>query len=199
ERALLDLALDVLFAPDDGPIDPGPSPLRRLSRHELAATIGDLLGIDVDVAARLPSEGSGGEGFDNAADTLVTSPLFPERLLEGVDAAITAADLSRWTAQGDPVAAFARRAFRRPVEEGELRPYRDRPFEDAVRAMLLSPSFLFREEGTAPPRPGETVVALDDHALATRLSFLVWSAAPDEVLAARADRGGLATPAGREE
>ncbi len=199
ERALIVRGLAALLDPGDGPIDPGPTPLRRLSRDELGRTIRDLLAVDVDVAAHLPSEGGGGEGFDNAADTLFVSPLFVERLLGAVDAAVAAADLSPWESRDDPVAAFARRAFRRPIDEADLAPYRGRPFADAVRAMLVAPTFLFRIEGTRAPADGDApgAVPVDDHALAARLSYLLWSTAPDETLLARADAGGLRTAEGR--
>ncbi len=95
---------------------------------------------------------------------------------------------------------FASRAFRRPVEAGEL----DRlvslsrlataegdPLETGVRlaltAVLLSPQFLYRPEldpdPTSPaPRP------LTPYELASRLSYFVWSSTPDaELLAAAAD------------
>ncbi|MFY9341376.1 MAG: DUF1592 domain-containing protein, partial [Planctomycetota bacterium] len=61
-----------------------------------------------------------------------------------------------------------------------------------VQAALASPHFLFRgETGGTGGRPG-TVVPLSGHALATRLSFLVWASTPDERLLDLAGRGRLA-------
>jgi hypothetical protein len=81
---------------------------------------------------------------------------------------------------------FARRAFRRTVTDDDIKPYlaivRKRlaekySFESAVRValkgMLVSPEFLFLRE-----RPGQ----LDDFALASRLSYFLWSSMPDEPL-----------------
>jgi hypothetical protein len=110
---------------------------------------------------------------------------------------------------------FARRAFRRPVSDEELRPTLSRvgsklddgySFERAVRVglreILLSPSFLFlRESGikedetptvnaSAVPRP----LLLDDHALASRLSYLLWSSMPDAGLYRLAEEGRLGQP-----
>jgi hypothetical protein len=95
--------------------------------------------------------------------------------------------------------AFARRAFRRAVTDGELRPFvalaeaklaAGRSFEQAVRAglaaILVSPDFLFLRE-----RPGR----LDDSALASRLSYFLWSSAPDEGLLGLAEQGKLGDPA----
>jgi hypothetical protein len=62
-------------------------------------------------------------------------------------------------------------------------------FEDAMRvafrAVLISPRFLFLEE-----KPG----SLDDWALASRLSYFLWSSLPDEPLRKLADNGTLHEP-----
>ncbi|MCU0708959.1 MAG: DUF1592 domain-containing protein [Pirellula sp.] len=81
---------------------------------------------------------------------------------------------------------FARRAFRRPVSDEDLKPFLDRVeskldqnyrFEQAMRVglkgILVSPDFLFLRE-----QPGK----LDDFALASRLSYFLWSSMPDEEL-----------------
>ncbi|HLY08723.1 MAG TPA: DUF1592 domain-containing protein [Planctomycetota bacterium] len=93
---------------------------------------------------------------------------------------------------------FTRRAFRRAVREEEVRPIIDlalaklgenRSFEQAVRvglqAVLVSPEFLFLRE-----KPG----VLDAFALASRLSYFLWSSMPDEELMSLAERGELAKP-----
>ena len=59
--------------------------LRRLSRAEYQNTIRDLFGIRAQVAELFPVDGSGGEGFDNNAETLYLSPLLAERYLEVAD------------------------------------------------------------------------------------------------------------------
>ncbi len=83
---------------------------------------------------------------------------------------------------------FARRAFRRPVTDEDIKPFLARvkarldqkySFEQAMRvglkAVLVSPNFLFlREQANAPK--------LDDFALASRLSYFLWSSMPDEPL-----------------
>ncbi|MEQ2009715.1 MAG: DUF1592 domain-containing protein [Limisphaerales bacterium] len=94
---------------------------------------------------------------------------------------------------------FALRAFRRPVSDADLAPYlalvRERldkgvKFGDALRvglkAILVSPRFLMLEE-----QPGK----LDGHALAARLSYFLWSSAPDAELLAGAAKGDLNKPA----
>jgi len=90
------------------------------------------------------------------------------------------------------------RAFRRPVKEGEEKPFvavvaqsleMGQPFEAALRAgykaVLASPKFLYFREPAGP---------LDDHALASRLSYFLWSTMPDEPLLALAAKGELRKP-----
>ena len=99
----------------------------------------------------------------------------------------------------DVVASFAPRAFRRPLEAGELEAYASlaepllaegRPFLEAVRvplrAILSAPAFLY-QMGDAG--------ALDDFALASRLSYFLWRSMPDERLFDAARAGRLADPA----
>ncbi len=94
--------------------------------------------------------------------------------------------------------AFAGRAFRRPVATSEVEPYvelvRERleakfTFHEAMcvgyKGILCAPEFLFLQE-----RPGR----LDDYALASRLSYFLWSSAPDRPLLALAREGKLHEP-----
>ncbi|OWK36081.1 DUF1592 domain-containing protein [Fimbriiglobus ruber] len=93
---------------------------------------------------------------------------------------------------------FTHRAFRRPVSDADVKPFVDLAkgrlaekysFEQAVRAalkgVLVSPKFQFLRE-----EPGR----LDDFALASRLSYFLWSTAPDEELIALAARKELGRP-----
>ena len=99
----------------------------------------------------------------------------------------------------DVVARFAPRAFRRPLEAGELDAYASlaepllaegRPFIEAVRvplrAILSAPAFLYQAGGAGP---------LDDFALASRLSYFLWRSMPDDRLFDAARAGRLSDPA----
>jgi hypothetical protein len=72
---------------ESGP-KPGPAPLRRLNRTQYGATLRDLLGVQASLGQLLPEDGAGGEGFDNAAETLLISPLHAEKYLEAARAAL---------------------------------------------------------------------------------------------------------------
>ena len=93
---------------------------------------------------------------------------------------------------------FARRAFRRPVTDDDVKPFlalvkaelaEKDSFEQAVRVGLTGgpgvAGFLFLDE-----KPGK----LDDFALASRLSYFLWSTMPDEELLALAEQRKLAQP-----
>lgn len=76
------------------------------------------------------------------------------------------------------------------AEEGSF----DDGIRTALQAMLASPYFIFRlEETPAEVRPGETY-RISDQALASRLSFFLWSAPPDEELIRVAAEGNLSDP-----
>ncbi len=76
-------------------ISPARALSRRLNRAEYAASIRDLLNIHINAGAALPADGAGGEGFDNAAETLFLSPVHAEKYLE-------AARIALDYAMGDP-------------------------------------------------------------------------------------------------
>lgn len=104
------------------------------------------------------------------------------------------------------IGRFVRKAFRRPAEDKVLdrltniaeliykQP--DKTFEQGVSqamvAVLASPRFLFRMEEADPKAPkGAAFVNVDELALASRLSYLLWSSMPDDELIRLADRGEL--------
>ncbi|HLJ91665.1 MAG TPA: DUF1592 domain-containing protein [Gemmataceae bacterium] len=100
---------------------------------------------------------------------------------------------------------FATRAYRRPLSPAErdglvtfYRELRDQDqlsHEDAIRdtvaRILLSPHFCYRLD---LPEAGETVRPLSDYALASRLSYFLWSSMPDAELLAHAAAGDLHQP-----
>lgn len=108
------------------------------------------------------------------------------------------------------LAAFAGKAWRRPLADDELdrleafvfRELRaGEALEDALRsglsAVLLSPHFLYRVELDVPGETGAHL--LSDHELAARLSYFLWSSTPDQRLRALADRGALQDPSVLED
>jgi hypothetical protein len=100
-------------------------------------------------------------------------------------------------------------AYRRPLTAADLRDllsFFDAGAKDAtpdgfeagirtaLQAMLASPDFLFRFEASRDTaRPGEPY-RISDVALASRLSFFLWGAPPDQGLVELASRGRLSDP-----
>jgi hypothetical protein len=101
---------------------------------------------------------------------------------------------------------LARRAYRRSVTHADISPLmafyqmgrRDGDFnkgiEMALRAMLVSPDFLFRVERDPSGLPPATVHRVSDFELASRLSFFLWSSIPDDELLNLAEKGKLKDP-----
>jgi hypothetical protein len=93
------------------------------------------------------------------------------------------------------LAAFLRRAFRRPVAPAELDHYTrlvserlatGEPFQDSLKAAYRA----------ALTSPDALLLRLDNSAsFASRLSYFLWSGPPDEELLALAEKGSLAQPA----
>ena len=122
-------------------ITPGRSMVRRLNRTEYTASVRDLLNIPVNAGRNLPSDGAGGEGFDNAAETLFLSPIHAEKYLEAAKEALDygnrdprsrsvmiafepGGDVSELEAAYKVLEVFVPRAFRRPAKPGEVAGYR---------------------------------------------------------------------------
>lgn len=106
--------------------------------------------------------------------------------------------------QLDALLAFAEKAYRRPLAEKEKADLRalydairqkgaahDEAFRGVLARVLVSPAFLFRIE-QAPP--GKDPGPVNDWELATRLSYFLWSSAPDDELRALAAAGQLHDP-----
>lgn len=209
-----------------GAVNPGRVTLRRLNRAEYRNTIRDLVGVEFNPAADFPAD-EVGYGFDNIGDVLSLSPMLLEKYLAAAEQIGLQAIPRQRSAQSpqevqarifvcDPghehtgecaeqaVRRFARRAWRRPVTDAEVR--RLVRFVEvigseggaiadgvrlAVQAMLASPQFLFRWELDPESTGPEGVRSLNDYELASRLSYFLWSSMPDEALLVLAEEGAL--------
>ena len=70
----------------------------------------------------------------------------------------------------------------------------DRGIESALQFILASPEFLVRFESDPPNLAPNAAYRLDDLALASRLSFFLWSSLPDDQLLTLASQGKLKDP-----
>jgi mono/diheme cytochrome c family protein len=110
------------------------------------------------------------------------------------------------------ISNLARRAFRRNlIDDAEVdglmafyeRGRKEGDFEagiqQAVARILVAPRFVFRVEDEPPGLKAGATYRVDDSALASRLSFFLWSSMPDDELLDLAARGRLKDPAVLEQ
>jgi hypothetical protein len=104
------------------------------------------------------------------------------------------------------LSSLARRAYRRPVDDsdvqglidfynqGQVEGGFDTGIQFALERLLVSPDFLFRiEQDPLDAQPG-SMYSITDTELASRLSFFLWSSAPDDELLDLVERGALRNP-----
>ena len=115
----------------------------------------------------------------------------------------------------DALLNFAARAYRRPLSQAErdeilayYKSLRDKSaltheeaMRDSIVSVLMSPKFSYLStadgetlSSAAPRRTKPARVALSPHTLASRLSYFLWSSAPDSELLAHAAKGDLQKP-----
>jgi hypothetical protein len=104
------------------------------------------------------------------------------------------------------VAALARQAYRRPVGDTDLEELMgmyqtgrnsadfDSGIRMAIQAMLANPEFIFRFERPPTGSAAGTPYRISDLELASRMSFFLWSSAPDDELLTVATQGKLRSP-----
>lgn len=139
------------------------------------------------------------EHFQRSADTIAR--------IEGLRPAAEASHLRQ-------LEGFAERAYRRPLtaaERADLQAFyrvsrnengadREEAMRDCVVRVLMSPHFCYRidlESTASTPAPTASprrTAPLSAHALASRLSYFLWSGLPDQALLARAASGDLVRP-----
>lgn len=153
-----------------------------------------------------------------------TQPLAVEAItdhFDRVNATLRGIERARLDAEPrhlDALLRFAARAYRRPLSAAEradllgfYRSQRDtknlsheEAMRDALVSVLMSPHFCYHLDLTdgarkpSAPDPSRAAIqgtALSNYALASRLSYFLWSTMPDRELLAQAEAGRLRTPA----
>jgi hypothetical protein len=192
--------------------------IHRLNNTEYDNTVRDLLGVTQTGAQDFIADEQA-LGFDNIADALGMTDAQYEQYFNAADALVeqTFSDATLRArivtcapkSAGDPactrsiIAAFGKRAFRRPLVAAEI----DRltalageatalgedfqgSIKHVVKALLSSVDFLYRVELDSDPSSA-AAHPLGAYELASRLSYLLWSTMPDDALFALADSGSL--------
>lgn len=163
---------------------------------QLRSAVRQGLATDADIAGRFRGPGIRISRFHIEGPLHDEWPTISHRTTLGGDGL---PDLGDRTVRRAVVDRFVTRAFRRALAPGESEPFLayaetqhagGATWTDALMrtftAVLASPGFLYFQE-----QPG----ALDAFALASRLSYFLWSTQPDDELSALARNGTLAQPA----
>ncbi len=205
------------------PVDPGPSPLQRLTPGQYSAAARALFGSDLNLEGALPAAASASHiGLAQADPSQVDVEQYStaaKRVGEYVEKKPTT--FAPCDASGDATMArscarnflkgFGTRIYRSPLEDRDverLTSVFDVGFEGGgyahgialtVEAMMQAPRFLYRPEIGDMSLATATAVPLTAYEVASRLSFAFWNQGPDEPLLAAAAKGDLSTPEGVSE
>ncbi len=195
-------------------LNPGPSPLRRLTREEYDNTVAELANDASNPGKDFPPEARA-LGFNNIADAQTVTTLLAEayksaaegiaeRATKNVSALLGCSETDNTCVDGF-IQRFGSRAYRRPLAADEAQRLHavyawgqaNTTALDGVRmvmeVLLQSPDFLYRPElGAAQAAPG--VLHLSSYEMATRLSYLFRGSLPDQILLDEAAADRLKTP-----
>jgi hypothetical protein len=203
-------------------VEPGPAPLRLLTREQYLNTVADLVGEVPGLQETLGAASTASafgllqphvsqvqlEGFQSAAE-LIAARVSGDagRLAEVAPCADTGASAGSGEACARSlIERFGARAYRAPLTDADdverhLGLFRAgaasgyaHGIELVLRGMLQAPRFLYHVELGSGEAVGEDAVKLSGHELAARLSYLVWNSAPDPILIDAVNAGALATP-----
>jgi len=194
--------------------DAGPAVAVRLSQEEYRNTAFDLLGMgSPDVAGfLLPEDVSGFVGASTQLTSATELIAYEQAAAELAASALELLPELSGTLENEETVMsflddFGSRALRHPLSEQEvddyMRVYRtakelDTPrggVEWMLRALLSSPTFIYRVERAASPQnDGDSQAPLSSFERAARLSYIFAASPPDEELQAAAEAGKLETP-----
>lgn len=198
------------------PVDPGRVEMHRLNSNEYNATVTDILGTTYQ-----PADGNwrGGElgGFDNMAAVLGVDGDQYQRYFDAAEKLVE--EVFKTEALRDQVmpcttpdeacltqilTKTGTRIFRRPLTGDELVTYKKvyeagktagddhaTSVKTMVRALLSSAEFLYRIEFDEKPDDATTKHPVTSYELASRLSYFLWSSAPDDQLLTAASDDSL--------
>jgi len=204
----------------------GPATVRRVTKDQYVAIIGDVFGADIKIQGRFdPDVRESGllaigtahvsvtpsslEQYDSIARTIaaqVVDEHHRAQLFPCKPASPTAPDDG---CAGQFLGEVGHQLYRRPLTGQELKAQVAVAHEAAgtlgsfydgvatsLAIMLESPRFLFREETAEPDPDHPGTLRLTAFSKATRLSFFLWNTTPDDQLLAAAENGELNTESG---
>jgi hypothetical protein len=198
--------------------DPGPSPLRLLSRTQYLNTVASLFGTVPDLSAALGTDTNYQTafglvqpdidsvqlgGYQAAAETLASAAVSNPTTFAKLVPCAAGAD-QRQCAQTF-LQRFGALAYRTPITDSadvarHMAVYdagattsHEHGIELLLQAMLQAPRFLYRVELGTTNAVGANAVKLSSYEIAARLAYVIWDSPPDAALNAAAAAGTLAT------
>jgi hypothetical protein len=202
--------------------DPGPAPLRLLSRvqylNTLRGLVGDVQGVEAALGPSRETSEFGllqadiaqvdVENYQAAADLVATKLTESDSALKRVAPCEATSATELRACARDFVQGFGERAYRAPLlddvdierhlalyDQGAKTSHRH-GMELLLKGVLQAPRFLYRVEIGTEEAVGEKAIRLSAREVAARLSYGLWDAAPDQRLLDAADAGLLANPDG---
>jgi len=200
--------------------------LRKITESEYRHSIADLFGPDIKISARFEPvqrvdrllalgsaqqalTSSGFEQYAALAASIADQLTSKEKRATVVTC--SPAEAVDETCARQTIEHIGERLFRRPltpeavtarVQVASLGGRQSNDFyagiKLAISSLLMAPEFLFRVEMAEPDPAHPRQYRLDAYSKASRLSFLLWDSAPDDVLLAAAHDGSIHTSAGLE-
>ncbi len=188
--------------------------LQRLTVSEYIETVRSAVGVDIEKEARqiLPPD-LRADGFSNTAYNLTVDLKHVDAYARLAETIVARMDVEKFASKFSKsrrltddnmrslVSKMGKRLLRGPLEDHEITTYRGisttvasagGSFKDAVgyilEAMLQSPRFIYRVENQ---RGDGTAWPVSEYELASRMSYILWGAPPDEELMRAADAGKL--------
>ena len=188
--------------------------VRRLTVSEYIRTVRQSVGVDIsEEAYKLLPRDLRADGFSNTAYNLNVDLKHVDAYAQLAGLIVKRLDVAGFANRfaknikftdkdmGALIESMGKWVLRGPVNQNELFAYRGittsvaaagGTYEEAVglvlEAMLQSPRFVYRVENHLGDG---TVWPVEDHALASRISYLIWGSSPDEILMDAAIRGDL--------
>ena len=205
-----------------------PPDMRRLTSEQYRNVIHDVFGEHVEIASRFDplvrTDGlfavgaskaiitpSGFEKFYNIARSVARQAVDKDNRAVLIPCAPADALRANEACSRQFFTEVGRHLYRRPLTESEMETAVSAANEVAdqlndfysgiefgLTGLLVTPSFLFIIDETEPDSSSLSGLRLTGHAKASRLSFLLWNSAPDDMLLEAAESGALHTDNGIE-
>ncbi len=198
---------------------PGHVAIHRLTNDEYDNTVRDLLYTSSTPGTAFDPSPAGQSGFENDSNALILSDDLISAYYTAGEALAKEVIASKGSAGGayskivtcsasaacaqTTVTALASRAYRRPATSDEVTTLMgvfnadtdfDTGIQDVINAILVNPKFIFVYSTNAASQTAGATFAIDDYAIASRLSYALWQTMPDDQLSQLAQAGQLHDP-----